>query len=109
MYEIFEKLLIEKGLRPADVTRATGLSSVVFSDWKSGKSKPNTEKMVKIARFLNVSVDYLVTGDEKLKLDPNEYTHATEVRELVEYYTASSDDDKKVIWAVLDKYKKESQ
>lgn len=64
MYEIFAKLLEEKGLKAADVTRATGIKSPVFSEWKKGKSKPNTEKMIKIANFLDVSVEYLLTGKE---------------------------------------------
>lgn len=66
MYEIFAKLLEEKGLRAADVTRATGIKSPVFSEWKKGKSKPNTEKMIKIASFLGVSVEYLTTGQETM-------------------------------------------
>ena len=64
MYEIFAKLLEEKGLKAADVTRGTGIKSPVFSEWKKGKSKPNTEKMIKIANFLGVSVEYLTTGKE---------------------------------------------
>lgn len=64
MYEIFAKLLEEKGLKAADVTRATGIKSPVFSEWKKGKSKPNTEKMIKIANFLGISVEYLTTGKE---------------------------------------------
>lgn len=64
MYEIFAKLLKEKGLKAADVTRATGIKSPVFSEWKKGKSKPNTEKTIKIANFLGVSVEYLTTGKE---------------------------------------------
>lgn len=64
MCEIFAKLLEEKGLKAADVTRATGIKSPVFSEWKKGKSKPNTEKMIKIANFLGVSVEYLTTGKE---------------------------------------------
>lgn len=65
MYEIFAKLLEKKGLKAADVTRATGIKSPVFSEWKKGKSKPNIEKMIKIANFLGVSVEYLTTGKEK--------------------------------------------
>ena len=64
MYEIFAKLLEEKGLKAADVTRATGIKSPVFSEWKKGKSRPNTEKMIKIANFLGVSIEYLLTGNE---------------------------------------------
>lgn len=59
MYEIFAKLLSERNLKAADVTKATGISSTVFSEWKKGKSKPNTEKLIKIAKFFNVSVEYL--------------------------------------------------
>ena len=44
MYEIFEKLLNEKGVKAADVTRATGVSSTVFSEWKKGKSTPKADK-----------------------------------------------------------------
>ena len=65
MYEIFDKLLKDKGIKAADVTRATGIKSTVFSEWKKGKSKPNTEKMIKIANFLGVSVEYLITGVER--------------------------------------------
>ena len=65
MYEIFAELLEKKGLKAADVTRATGIKSPVFSEWKKGKSKPNTEKMIKIANFLGVSIEYLMTCEEK--------------------------------------------
>lgn len=59
MYDIFAKLLEEKNLKAADVSRETGISSTVFSEWKKGKSKPNTEKLLKIAKTLNVSVEFL--------------------------------------------------
>lgn len=64
MYEIYQKLLDEKGLKNADVARATGISNMTLSDWKRGKSVPKADKMQKIAEFLNVSVDYLMTGNE---------------------------------------------
>ena len=64
MYEIFETLLKEKGLKAADVCRATGIKSPVFSEWKKGKSTPKQDKMIKIAKFLGVSVEYLMTGKE---------------------------------------------
>ena len=64
MYEIYQRLLDEKGLKNADVARATGISNMTLSDWKRGKSVPKADKMKKIAEFLNVSVDYLMTGKE---------------------------------------------
>ena len=64
MYEIYQILLDEKGLKNADVARATGISNMTLSDWKRGKSVPKSDKMQKIAEFLNVTEDYLRTGKE---------------------------------------------
>ena len=64
MYEIYQRLLDEKGLKNADVARATGISNMTLSDWKRGKSVPKSDKMRKIAEYLNVSADYLMTGKD---------------------------------------------
>ena len=64
MYEYFEKLLKEKGLTAYRISKETGVTQSTLSDWKRGRSTPKTENMKKIADFLNVSVDYLMTGKE---------------------------------------------
>lgn len=64
MYEIYQRLLDEKGLKNADVSRETGISNMTLSDWKRGKSTPKIDKLQKIADYLNVSVDYLINGEE---------------------------------------------
>ena len=66
MYEIFERLLAENGLRASDVAKGTGLSSTFFTEWKKGKSKnPNPKNLKKVADFFGVTVDYLMTGKDK--------------------------------------------
>lgn len=67
MYDIFAKLLEERHLKAADVCRGTGLPSSLFSEWKRGKSTPKADKLKKIADFFEVSVEYLMTGDEPAK------------------------------------------
>ena len=64
MYEIYQRLLDENGLKNADVARATGISNMTLSDWKRGKSVPKSDKMRKIAEYLNVSADYLMAGKD---------------------------------------------
>lgn len=64
MYEIFQKLLKKEGLRPSDVSRATGISSSTLTDWKMGRSTPKQDKMQAIADYLGVTPDYLLTGKE---------------------------------------------
>ena len=65
MYEVYCKLRDLRGVKDADVVRATGITKSTFSDWKSGRSEPKKEKLQKIADFFDVSLDYLMTGEEK--------------------------------------------
>lgn len=65
MYEIFAKLLELKGVTPYQVHKATGVAQSSLSDWKHGKCCPKYEKLQKIANYFGVSVDYLLTGEEK--------------------------------------------
>ena len=66
MYEIFERLLAENGLRASDVAKGTGLSSTFFTEWKKGKSKnPNPKNLKKVADYFGVTLDYLMTGKDK--------------------------------------------
>lgn len=64
MYEIFLKLLDEKGVTAYKVGKETGIASSTFTDWKNGRSVPKQEKLQKIADYFGVSLDYLMTGKE---------------------------------------------
>lgn len=65
MYEIFSQLLQKFGVTAYKVSKATGISQSSLSDWKLGKVTPKTENMKKIADYFGVSVEYLMTGEEK--------------------------------------------
>lgn len=65
MYEIFVKLLNEKGITPYKLSQDTGISTATLSDWKKGRSTPKQDKLKKIADYFGVSVDFLMTGKEK--------------------------------------------
>lgn len=43
-----------------ELTAATGISPGNISDWKKGRSKPSIDTIIKIADYLNCSVDYLL-------------------------------------------------
>lgn len=65
MRERYEKLLKDKGLRSADVSRATGIRQSTLTDWKKGRTKSLSAEYIKlIADYLDVSVEYLMTGEE---------------------------------------------
>lgn len=42
------------------VAKDIGISSVVFSDWKRGKSMPKTDKLLKIADYFGVEIEYFL-------------------------------------------------
>ena len=57
MYEIVEKLMESKGLKPADVAKETGIPSSVFTDWKKGRYTPKADKLYILARFFEVPME----------------------------------------------------
>lgn len=65
VYERFSDLLQKKGVKVADVTRATGIKSTVFSEWKKGKAQPKADKLQKIADYFEVPLKYLLTGSDE--------------------------------------------
>ena len=65
MYRIFEELLQKHGVSTYRVSKETGIAQSVFSSWKNGISTPKQDKMQKIADYFNVSLEYLMTGEEK--------------------------------------------
>ncbi len=64
MYEIYLRLLEERGLRTADVCRATGISQTAMANWKKRRSKLGTKNALLIAQFFGVSVEYLMGREE---------------------------------------------
>ena len=59
MWEVFEMLLKRDGVSIADVSRATGISQSVFSNWKKRRNRISAANAEKLADFFNVSVGYI--------------------------------------------------
>lgn len=57
------QLLLGSGDQKA-LTDYLGLKKTAFTDWKSGKSNSYRKYLIEIAKFFNVSIDYLVYGKE---------------------------------------------
>ena len=65
MYSVFEKLLKDRGITAYKVAKDTGVTTATLSSWKTGRYEPKPEKLKIIADYFGVSVDYLMTGEEK--------------------------------------------
>ena len=53
-------VLAEKDIKQKDLAKAIGVTDNTISYFVSGKRTPNTEQIVGIAKFLDVSADYLL-------------------------------------------------
>lgn len=87
MYELYCKYRDKKGYKDSDVSRITGIPQSTFTDWKKGRSKPNTEKLSKIANCLDTMVEYLDHQTGSVITCPDcGLTYATDVEKDIEQH-----------------------
>ena len=63
VYKKFAELLAKTGKTTAQVSRDTGIAENIFSYWKSGRSQPKVDKLLKISQYFGVPLEYFLTGD----------------------------------------------
>lgn len=54
----------QRQLRQQDVANALGLTNTQLSNYERDYREPNVERLIKLANFYGVSVQWLVTGEE---------------------------------------------
>lgn len=60
MYSKFADLLSKKNVTTYQVSKATGISQGTFSSWKHGRFTPKVDKLLKIANYFKVPLDYFL-------------------------------------------------
>lgn len=64
IYERIELLIRKKKMTKKSFCEKLGISTGNLGDWKRGKSTPSTNKLIEIAAFFEVSLDWLMLGKE---------------------------------------------
>lgn len=105
MWEIYVKLLNERGITSADVSRGTGIRESTLSAWKQRGGAIGADRAKLIADFFGVTLEYLMTGK-----DPEGYYENDETaqiaqaihdnRELRGLFSAAKDVDDRIISAL---------
>lgn len=90
MYEKVERLMSEKGVKAADVAKAVGISSSVFTDWKKGRYTPKADKLYALAQYFDVPMEYFF-DDDFLSRTVERYKHYLEKNEKPLYRTAAGE------------------
>ncbi len=104
-------ILKEKNLSQKDLSEHTGISPAAISSWKSRKTNPSSDKIMKICEFLEVSPFYLLTGESEsnarnlLLTDSADSYHTTVSKEeldLLRMFHQISDLEKGRILGILE-------
>ena len=67
--EIFVQYIADQNITAYRVSKETGISQGLMNEYKSGKKLPTLQNLLKIADFLNVSIDYLVGRIDKPEIN----------------------------------------
>ena len=94
------------GMNQKDLAKAIGLSLSIFTIWNKGNAKPGLKQLVKVAQYFNVSLDWLVFGDDApsndhenvIKLD---FSSQSE-KELIDKFRELPDSYQKNVLAYID-------
>lgn len=63
MYKKFAALLKKHEVTAYRVSKETGIPANTFTDWKKGRSKPKFDKLMALAKYFDISVEYFYDED----------------------------------------------
>ncbi|MBQ3235882.1 MAG: helix-turn-helix transcriptional regulator [Clostridia bacterium] len=55
-----KELRIDKGISQLELSQGTGLSQAAIALWENGKRVPNANVVIVLAKYFNVTADYLL-------------------------------------------------
>lgn len=98
--ERLELICAQRGYTKRELAELLGTYPPCISRYITGQRTPDTNTIVRMADVLGVSIDWLFGRDDEQyqKLYP-------EVQEFAKLYTVATADDRRVVDAVLRKYK----
>lgn len=96
-----ESILKEKRLTQKELAEDLGLRRPTLSDWKKNGAVPAGDICLRIADYLGVSVEWLVTGKEAAL--------SSEERTLLKQWQVLSEEQKDTIRTLLNKWESEYQ
>lgn len=78
--QVLNSLMAETNVSAYKISKETGISDRLIGYWKKGEKMPSAENLLTIANYFGISVDYLLTGEDKIK------PIADDELELLKYY-----------------------
>ena len=94
-WENFVNLCNSVGKSPNGIAKDINVSSGAITSWKKGKV-PHHSTLLKIANYFNVSVDYLLTGNNEPPADADEADNDIS-KEIMQKLPQLNDSDQETI------------
>ena len=101
-----KSLRLEKDLYQSDIAKIIGVTTSAYSFYENGKRDMSTDIVIKLSKFFDVSVDYLLgISDERRSSNENNQ----EFIDFYENYKELEDDDKDILKAMFEAIKKKKK
>lgn len=94
-----QELCKKNGISVSELEKTLGFGNGYIS--KLGQSTPNTSKIKLIADYFNVSIDYIITGEEKHPIPVPKMTD--EYYKLISIYSNLSETDRNYIMSLAER------
>lgn len=79
-YTQFIKLCEKEGIKPTPLLKSLGLSATNLKRWENGATV-NSDILIKISEYFDVSIDYLLKGEEQNAVNINGSSNNTNIGE----------------------------
>ncbi len=79
IFDRIELLLKRNHMSQADLSRATGISTGLISQWKKRSQNPSNQKLAILAKYFDVSVDYLLGKEKEPATDSDRFRLEDEI------------------------------
>lgn len=96
------QIIDQKKLKTIDLAKKLDIKQSVISNWKKRNTNPPIEYIIVICEFLGISVEELITGEPKNKLEKEE-------QELIKFYRLSDIRGRKIIMQIAQSEAAENQ
>jgi len=100
-------LITERGITQKTLSNGTGITTGNITDWKSGKANPSYGAIVKIAKYFDVSEEYLqCKTDDPIPLNDKvvraEQHLSPMEQKMLKMFDKADDKDKDMIIAMIE-------
>lgn len=93
----YEAILKEKKIAKGVFYKNCGITDSAVSQWRKGRTNPSMTNINRIADYLSVSAEYLLTGTEQEKKPAPEGELDAETIELRDIWDTSDPDERKAL------------